>query len=172
MLFFDEKFLEHKWHYFLQATMAGLFIFGVLVTLGGFAGAAILGVVGATSLGSSAFITFSMHTGAVCTAKRVIGGYVVSISVGVLMWELAKYMGAFNPEYSHFYYHEYFAAFAVGAAMFFMIILDVKHPPATGLALALVIAPWSVMTLVVILSAAIILAIIKKVLQSWMITLV
>ncbi len=172
MMFFDEKFLEHKWHYFFQATLAGLFIFGVLVALGGFAGAAILGVVGATSLGSSAFITFSMHKGVLCTAKRVIGGYVVALLVGVLMWELAKYLGALKPEYSQYYIHELFAAFAAGAAMFFMIILDVKHPPAAGLALAIVIAPWSMMTLVVIMSAAVILAIIKKLLQRWMITLI
>ena len=55
-----------------------------------------------------------------------------------------------------------FGAIAISLAMFTMVVTRTGHPPATALALGLVLNEWSLLTLVVVLSGIVGLSIIKQ----------
>ena len=172
MHLFDKKFINHKRHYILQTLLAALFAFGVLIALGGYKHAEILGIVGFTSLGSSAFIAFGTYNVVTASTRSLIGGYFISVLAGICCWKIAHDLGGVYPELTHYYLYELFAAIAIAIAMFFMTVLDVEHPPAAGLALGMVVEDWSWHVLVIILIAVLILVIVRKLLKPYLISLI
>jgi len=168
----DRKFSTHKRHYILQTLLAASFAFGVLLALGGYKHAEILGVIGFTSLGSSAFIAFGSYNVVTASTRSMIGGYFVSVSTGIICWKIAHMLGTADPAFTFYYLYEVFAAVAVAISMLLMTIFDVEHPPAAGLALGMVVEDWSWHTLVIILVAVLILVIVRKILKPYMISLI
>jgi CBS-domain-containing membrane protein len=115
-----EKF-KRLWKFYLfQACLAMLVIFVVVFSFGKEK------VVIIASMGATAFICFAMPTSVSAQTKHVIGGHLVGLACGAL-FALAD-----QP-----YYVEY--PLVVGLAIFLMVALDVKHPPAAGTALAVTI---------------------------------
>ena len=58
-----------------------------------------------------------------------------------------------------------FGGLAVGLAMFLMTITNTEHAPAAGMALALVLNPWKLETIVFIFASVLWLKFIKKLLR-------
>lgn len=52
-----------------------------------------------------------------------------------------------------------------------MVISDTEHPPASGIALGLVINEWSYLTIIFVISGVLILFFVKKGLRSFLIDL-
>lgn len=171
MHWYDKKFPNHKKHYVLQTLITAAYAFGVLVALGGYQNAELLGVIGFTSLGSSAFIAFGSHDVITAQTRNMLGGYLISVLAGILCWNVASVIESLDPVLVNYFLFEFFATLAVGISMFIMTVFDFEHPPAAGLALGLVVEVWSWHALVTILVAVIILALLRRFLRPWMISL-
>ena len=60
---------------------------------------------------------------------------------------------------------------AVGVTIFIMVILNTEHPPAVGMALALVIHPWTERTLFFVLGAVLFMEFVKTILKDQLINM-
>ena len=65
-----------------------------------------------------------------------------------------------------------FSAMAVGSAIFLIVVTDLQHPPPAGLSLGLVLNQGDHQTLLFILIAVVVMAVLRKVLRPYMIDLV
>ena len=100
-------------------------------------------VVVIASMGATAFIVFAMPKSVSAKTRNVIGGHFVGLVCG------AVFTFTVLP-----YYVEY--PLAVAIAMFFMVALDVEHPPAAGTALAVAINEVTLGGAVVIMLSAVV----------------
>ncbi len=113
------------------------------------------------SLGATTFIIFTMPKSYASRIRPLIGGYIVGTLVGIfsrLILEILIMMNFIAPHSRPFVI---FAALAVGLATFLMTLVNAEHPPAAGVAMALVFNNWNHWTIVFVLTAVIILAGIK-----------
>ena len=123
------------------------------------------------ALGASAFIVFTMPKTYSSDPRRLIGGYLVGISVGVVLYFVSK------AEFSKDLFSSdttpliVFGAISVGIAIFIMAITNTEHAPAAGIALGLVINEWTNTTLIFILVAIIWMTVVRKILGPYLINL-
>jgi len=169
--FLDEKVRRHKWNFVWQSLIAGIYMFFVVLVLDHFAETEILRVIGYTSIGSSAFLAFALHQSPVTGARRMIGGYAISITMGILCLVLAHGLNHFHVPMLNYHGLVICSALAIAGAMFFMAIMDMAHPPAAGLAVGLVLEQWSGPILIIIMLAVIVLALLKILLRKKMVNL-
>lgn len=83
-------------------------------------------MVAISAMGATCFILFAMPQSVSAQTKNVVGGHLVGLAAGTIFY---------------FTNLPYFIEYpcSVGMAIFFMVALDVEHPPAAGTALAVVI---------------------------------
>ena len=117
------------------------------------------------SLGASSFIAFAMPEAQVSRPRFLIGGYIVGIIVGTVFFFLSQFLLSANLDISEDVALPMLAAAAVGFSIFVMVVFDLEHPPASGLALGLVINEWSIRTLVVVLCGIMLLSGLKSILR-------
>ncbi len=79
MRFFDKKFRKNVHRYIFQCVLATLTVLAVLVFLNVLTETAII-----AALGASAFIVFTMPNTYSSDPRRLIGGYIVGIIVGII----------------------------------------------------------------------------------------
>ncbi|MFB0552191.1 MAG: HPP family protein [Phycisphaerae bacterium] len=134
-----EKF-KKLWKYYLwQSCLAAIALFIIVLILG--KGKMVV----ISAMGATAFIVFAMPTAISAQTRNVIGGHLVGLASGTIFYfaELP-------------YFLEY--PLVVGVAVFIMVALDVEHPPAAGIALAVVINEVSPEVFVTIMASAVILS--------------
>jgi CBS-domain-containing membrane protein len=163
----DKKVSKNLLRYLGQCFLATLTILAVLLFLDLLTETAII-----ASLGASAFIVFTMPRTYSSDPRRLIGGYIVGILIGILFnqfsnLEQTKYL-FFNETTSLVV----FGAIAVGIAIFVMAITNTEHAPAAGIALGLVINQWTPKTILFILIAIIWMASVRKILKPYIIDLI
>jgi len=167
MRLFDRKFRKNIHRYIFQCILATLTILAVLFFLDVLTETAII-----AALGASAFVVFAIPTSYSSDPRRLIGGYMVGIIVGMICF----YISTMFPASNFFTNTEMsliiFGAIAVGVAIFIMAITNTEHPPAAGIALGLVINSWSWMTIVFILCAIIWLSGVRKALKPYLMDLI
>ncbi|MBN1353370.1 MAG: HPP family protein [Candidatus Omnitrophica bacterium] len=116
--------LKTGWkNYVLQSFFATLVIFAILLLL------SLRRAVIAASLGATAFILFTLPNDFTAQPRNVIGGHLIGVISGSLFNLIIHYL----PQHSAALY-----AMAVGFSIFFMVITDTEHPPASGTALGIV----------------------------------
>ena len=109
-----------------------------------------------SSMGATAFIVFAMPNVVSAKQKNVIGGHLVGLICGAVF--------CFT---SFPYYIEY--PLVIALAVFFMVALDLEHPPAAGTALAVVINEVSgVNAFMTIMLSAVILSLARRYLGPWL----
>ena len=167
MRFFDKKFRKNFEKYIFQCVLATFTILAVLVFLNVLTETAII-----TALGASAFIVFTMPNTYSSDPRRLIGGYLVGILVGMLCLYFSTIEGI-----STFFMTQkmtliIFGAIAVGITIFIMTITNTEHAPAAGIALGLVINEWNYLTLILIISAIVWLVSVRKLLKPYLIDLI
>lgn len=167
MRLFDKKFHKNVHRYILQCALATLTILAVLIFLDVLTTTAII-----AALGASAFVVFAIPNSYSSDPRRLIGGYLVGIIVGVICYYISV-----NPLISNFFVNTktpliVFGAIAVGIAIFIMAVTNTEHPPAAGIALGLVINTWGWMTIVFILCAIAWLTIVRKLLKPYLMDLI
>jgi CBS-domain-containing membrane protein len=164
---YDRKFHRNKFKYISQCLLATGVILITLVTLKVVPNAVVI-----ASIGSSAFIVFTMPGREIAQTKFLVGGYLVGIFVGTICYFLshANALGQF--EFFQLYYNEIFGALAVGGAMFLMVVFNVEHAPAASLALGLVVDEWSLKAIGITLLAVSLILFFRYVLRDRLIDLI
>jgi CBS-domain-containing membrane protein len=105
------KFRKLWKHYFLQSVLATA-LFSILVVILGREKMVLISAMGATT-----FIVFAMPNAVSAKRRNVIGGHLIGLASGAIFYFITL---------------PYFLGYplAVGIAIFFMVALDVEHPPA------------------------------------------
>lgn len=157
MYLIDKKLKHNVRRYIFQCALAAIAILFILIILDVFCHSAIIATLGAT-----VFIVFTMPIARPSHPRQLIGGYIVGIVVGLLFYYisnsiLVKSLFGYNG-----ISYIVFGSLAVGTAIFLMTITDTEHPPAAGIPIALIFNKWDYLTIIFILSAVIILFIIKS----------
>jgi len=167
MRLFDRKFRKNVHRYVFQCALATLTILAVLFFLDVLSETAII-----AALGASAFVVFAIPNSYSSDSRRLIGGYLVGISVGIICYNISIIFPTSdfftNTEMSLIV----FGAIAVGVAIFIMAITNTEHPPAAGIALGLVINKWDWITIIFILCAITWLTSIRKILKPHLLDLI
>ncbi len=163
----DEKVKGHLGQYLFQCSLATFVIFAILAFLDIITHTAII-----ATLGSSAFVVFTMPRTKSSEPRPLIGGYIMGILSGALCHLLSvSRMGVTLFPSQHTSY-VVFGALAVGIAIFFMVVTNTEHPPAAGMALGLVLNKWDYLTILFILGAIIVMSVSKRMLKSVLMDLV
>ncbi len=123
------------------------------------------------SLGASTFIVFAMPSAHSAKPRGLIGGYLMGIITGIIFDLVFAWLTAQNAISSAHLWYTVFGALAVGVTIFLMVITNTEHPPAVGMALAVVIQSWDVASLLFVLAAAVLLAATRALLNRWLIDL-
>ncbi len=163
----DEKVRKNIRPYLLQSILATLTILLILVFLDVLSHTAII-----ATLGSSAFLVFTRPRAYVSRSRPLIGGYIIGMAVGVMYYYATLLAAYFSISVSQATVLIVFSAMAVGAAIFLMVVTDTEHPPAARMSLGLVLNQWDHKTLFFILVAVIVMAVLRKILQPYMVNLV
>jgi len=139
----------------LQCGLAGTVVLVLLLVLD-----AVTQTVLIASLGASAFIVFAMPHALHSGPRHLIGGYLAGILAGTTMASLYHWL-AMPGGWGHATM-VVFGAVAISLAMFTMVVTRTEHPPAAALALGLVLNEWTMVTLVVVLTGAVALSLVKR----------
>ena len=115
-------------NYLYQSFFATIVLFTVLMLLS-FENAVVI-----ASIGSTAFIVFTMPRSITARPGRVIGGHLIGLAAGSLC--------ALIPQ-SSMIISVFVYSLAVGISLFMMVALDMEHPPASGTALGVAMTGFS-----------------------------
>jgi CBS-domain-containing membrane protein len=165
MSIIDEQFKDHKIHYILQCLLATISLFVVLVFLDVVKESAII-----TALGASSFIVFAMPHRYSAQNKRILGGYLVGLIIGFIFYNIST-TTLLHVILTSKFIIIFSAASSVGLSIFFMVLFNIEHAPACGVALGLVINEWTIETIVFILIAVLWIIVIKTMARKWFIDL-
>lgn len=167
IIIFDKKFKKNRLKYIFQCFLATLTIFAVLIFLDVLKEAALI-----TALGASAFIVFTMPTQYSSDPRRLIGGYIVGLIVGLIFYLLSiSTLSSYIIE-NEMTLFVVFGAISVGFAVFIMAVTNTEHAPAAGIALGLVINKWNYLTIIFIIIAILWLAGIRIILKKYLMDLI
>jgi CBS-domain-containing membrane protein len=166
MMWFDPKFAKNKHMYVAQTLLASLVMFFVLTVLDAKTHAALV-----ASLGASSFIAFTMPHAQVARPRYILGGYAVGICVGVLCFLVSLALAKAEPPISPKTIEIGLASLAMGMAIFLMVVLNLEHPPAAGVALGLVLNECDPVAIGVIIVGILILTGVKTMLKPSLINL-
>ena len=153
-------------HYIKQAAYAGLFLWVVLLAMNCYAGkSTVVWAVGASALASSAYIVFSKPDCENSLSRHILGSYVMSVIVGIACSHIIMFIHV-HTSFSLIRIVELITALSVALSLFLQTILNFQHPPAVGLSLILTSEPWHYSTVIIILLAVIVLAVISRLLRG------
>jgi CBS-domain-containing membrane protein len=153
--------LHHWKNYIFQSLLATLVIFVVFLILGADEGIII------ASIGASTFIVFALPEKMTARTRNIIGGHFIGIAVGALCHLLMLKING-SPDLPLMVLRAAVFAFAVGLAMFLMVVLDCEHPPAAGTSLGIAMEGFSMEIAVIIMLVAALLSIIRYLFKKYL----
>lgn len=161
---FDPGFRKNRSRYIIQCLLATVVIYLVLLALD-----TVTQTVLISALGASTFICFTMPHVKSSEPRYLVGGYIIGTCVGGFISLASDYsfFGFIPPQVIPIL----FGAVATGLAIFLMVLTDTEHPPAAALALGYVLNEWDVLTVFVILTGIISIAMFKEISRKFMINL-
>ena len=112
------------------------------------------------SIGSTAFIVFSMPNSITAQPRRIIGGHLVGFFVGSCF--------AIFPFMHVTLFTALWYALSVGITLFIMVVMDFEHPPAAGTALGMTLVGYTSSSAVAIIISVFILAFIGYVAKPFL----
>ena len=162
----DHKFGRNKVQYVLQCFVAALAVFIVLLILDAKTNTAVI-----ASLGASAFIAFTMPRAGVSRPRFLIGGYDVGILSGLACHYLSGLDVLANMTDVPRLSAAMFGGLSVGLAIFLMVVTNLEHPPAAGVALGLVLNNCEPKTILVASLGIVLLTLTRRLMRSFLIDL-
>jgi CBS-domain-containing membrane protein len=123
------------------------------------------------ALGASTFLAFAVPHGTTARPKKMLAGYFIGIVSGVGVSFLVGALPSSTLPGSGDFIPLTAGAVAVGLSIFLMTATASEHPPAAGVALSFAASGWTWETIGFILLFAIILSVVKKLLNRFMINL-
>ena len=160
-IFSDMKMKKHGFRYLFQCGLAGTVIFLMLAAMD----SAGQNMAISASLGSSAFIVFAAPRSYSARLRSLLGGNIVGVVTGSMFTILISIAFPDNPE-GWTMATMTAGATAVALSMFLMSVTDTEHPPASGLALGIVLGSWYWGNLLVIIAAVAFLGAVKALFSS------
>ena len=160
---------KHARRYFMQYMKQCFIAIAVVVAILFFLDIARYTVIVA-SLGATTFVVFAIPHSYSATARRISGGYLVGVVVGISLYYTDTYLASLafiDAEILNII----IGGTAVGASIFIMAITNTEHPPAAGLSMGLIFNPWSVEAMIIIFMAVFILCLFKQFLGKWLINM-
>ncbi len=159
----DKSFRQAPKSYIIQSLLATVTLVIILTFVEVLTHAAII-----AALGSSVFIVFAMPHSVTAQPRRLIGGHVVGLLSGSLCYYvfLTGPLGQLAANWEFMLW--FVSALSVGLSIFIMTVTNTEHPPAAGTALGIVAHEWSYQIVVFILLAVISLAVIRRLLRSYL----
>lgn len=130
-----------------------------------------LWALGVSSLASSAFIMFTRPNASDVTSSRFVLSYGINILIGFLTHVLLRHLFGSNNFVGHtdsFLVFALIVALALGLSIFVMLLLRIKHPPALGICLILIIDLRHYDLMIIVTIAVLLLAVLHHVLQPWL----
>ena len=184
MSILDPEFEIDPKPFVVQMTIAGIFMLFVFVGFNIYTQSALI-----AAFASSVFLAFAVPDSHSTDPRPMIGGYMVSITIGVslsLIYSSSVSEGILNGfgalfGYAHISsgiypyspaYTAFFAFLAFIITAFSMATTDTEHAPAVGIAVGLIINPWTPQTLLFLGIGIVVLTGFKKVLERWMVNLI
>ncbi|WP_431768833.1 HPP family protein [Senegalia massiliensis] len=164
--FLDSKFKDNIKRYILQCVLATISIMFILLFLNYFVYTTII-----ASLGATTFIVFTMPKTHSAKGKNILGGYTLGIIFGIIFHLLSIFLIEIIETINLNTLYMITGALSVGATMFVMTITNTEHPPAVGMALSLILTPWDFKTLFFVYLCIILMIIVKKSLENYLIDL-
>jgi len=158
MHWIDEGFKQAPGHYLLQTLMALVTMVALVIGLGALTNGAVV-----AALGASAFIVFAMPKHATAEPRRLIGGHVMCVAIG-LICSIPLRLGWIGSVVGQ----GLVGAVAVALAIFAMVVFDAEHPPAAGNALAFAVSSIAWDHVGFTLGAVVFLAGVHYVLRGWL----
>ncbi len=155
----DKSFIREPKRYLLQSLLA------VVVIMIIFYFEVLPHIVIAISLGGSAFVVFTMPRSVSAQPRRLIGGHIVGLISGALLYYIFFAGPLAELAASERIITILAYALAVGLCIFLMTITNTEHTPAVSTALGIVSDGWSYQIVISVLLCAVILAIIRRLLQ-------
>ena len=159
----DRRFPENIPRYMLQAGLAAAAVAGILCT---FDAATQMGLV--AGLGASAFIAFTMPHTRAAMPRSMIGGYLICITVGIIFHQLAETPGMIRLLQLHDAAWVVLVAIGLGAGMLGMVGTNSEHAPAAGIALGMMLNPWTYLTVAYVLLGVAILSLLRGLLAPFL----
>ncbi len=163
MRILDPKFRKNSWRYIFQCSLAAFSVFVILLFLNIKDDTAII-----ASLGATTFIMFTKPKAYAARARCLFGGYLIGIVTGIV-FDLISQISRLHEIIPEHVCTVLFCALAVGMSMLLMTSLNAEHAPAAGVALGLVLNVWDRWTLTVIVAAVLMLFLMKKATERYMI---
>ncbi len=163
MRILDPKFRKNIWRYIFQCSLAAFSVFIILLFLNIQDDTAII-----ASLGATTFIMFTKPKAYAARARCLFGGYLIGIVTGIV-FDLISQISRLHEIIPEHVCTVLFCALAVGMSMLLMTSLNAEHAPAAGVALGLVLNVWDRWTLTVIVAAVLMLFLMKKATEHYMI---
>ncbi len=160
----DRHFLRRKERYLVQAMLAAVTLAIVLALEDALTNAAVV-----TAIASSAFIIFMTPHSRMASPRRVFGGHLVAIGVGLIIGTIVHDLA--NEPFGSSLLTNVAAAIGVGVAMLIMAATDTEHPPAAGTVLGLILAPNPLANGLLVIVAALVLTGTRTVFRRWLIDL-
>ncbi len=161
--FLDPRFRRNVGRYVVQSALATVAVGLILCTFDLASQMALI-----AGLGASAFIAFTMPHTRAATPRCMIGGYVIGIAVGACCHEIATVPGVAAMLQQAKFIYPLFVAFAVGAAMFGMVITNTEHAPAASVTLGMMLNRWDYPTVGCVLFGVSLIVLIKGILQPFL----
>lgn len=93
-----------------------------------------------SAIASSTFLTFISTSIYDSLSRKIIGGQLVGILVGLALWYIMHHLYDLFPNF-HNEIFMIFLSLSAGVAFFFMAIFNFEHPPGAGTAMAFVFKP-------------------------------
>lgn len=156
-------------HYCLQPLLAVIIMTIVLYVFNSIATTDILWAVGAGALASTCATVFIMPDCGPAQPVKIIGGYTVGLLVGelvrLLLMTVHQFAGSFMLD-QHYQLLGVLASITIGFSIAFMALFKVEHPPAAGLSIVLVLDLRDYKSMIVIFTAALVLAALQKLLRN------
>lgn len=158
-------------HFILQPALVIIFLIAVLYAFYVTEHDNILWAVSVGALASSAYTVFTKPSLNSAHPARLVGAYFIAIFSGVMTHFFGgHFLMAQETALVHasFFRVGILTAVAMGIALWLMLWLHAEHPPATGVALILVLDVNDYLTPLIVLAAAIVLVTMKYVLRHWL----
>jgi len=120
------------------------------------------------ALGASTFIVFAMPHSVTAQPRRLIGGHTVGLICGTLCYYafLTGPLGRLAADWEFIFI--FACALSVGLSIFVMALTNTEHPPAAATALGVVAHGWSYQIVIFVLVCAIGLALVRRLLKSYL----
>ncbi len=166
MRLLDRNFRQRLPKYLFQCGLATLALIIILLIQDAVLRAAIV-----VAIASTVFIVFIIPDSVAATPRKVIGGHVVAVIIGSILFAILSIPAIDAVIKGSSYIIDLIAALSVGLSILLMVMTDTEHPPAAGTALGLIIPGWSWSAVVFIICGALILSMMRLVLRPKLVNL-